>query len=301
MGRVIDGRAHAGKIRSEVAQRVAQLTDRGVSLRLHSLAVGEAPEVQLYSRNQRRGCEEIGVQYTHESLPWDTEEAELLGHLRSLNCNDEVTGIILQLPLPKQIDAQVVQTAIDPGKDVEGISPINLGRLYSEPNVMSPCTATGVISLLEREGVTLKGAEVTLVGASSIVGRPLLQMMLHRFATPTVCHIETRDLLRHTRQADVLVVAVGKARFITPEMIKPGATIIDVGINRVPRLDAAGEPVCNDQGKPLVETVGDVDFDAVLEVAGAVTPVPGGVGPMTVATLLSNIVRCHEQETRRFW
>ena len=301
MGRVIDGRVHARQLRKEVGQRVAELKARGIVLRLYSMAIGENSAVGLYTRNQRRACEEVGVAYTHETLPEDIEEAELLGNIRSLNCNRDVTGIILQLPLPDHIDPQVAQTAIDPGKDVEGVSPINLGRLYSEPDVMSPCTATGVILLLDREGVQFKGAEATLIGASSIVGRPLLQMLLHRLATPTVCHIETRDLAVHSRQADILVVAAGKPGIITADMIKPGAVVIDVGINRVTKLDPDGVPLLDGSGRPVVETVGDVDFEPVLEVASAVTPVPGGVGPMTVATLLTNIVRCHEQEERRWW
>jgi len=232
------------------------------------------------------------VQYELVELPRSTSQSQLLDEIDRLNADPSVTGIILQLPLPEHLDTAAAQYRIDPYKDVEGVNPANIGWLFYRQPILAPCTALAVNEMIRRSGATIRGAHAVVVGQSRIVGKPVTMFLLDQMATVTGCHIATRDLPAHTRQADILVVAVGQPRLIGPQHVKPGAVIIDVGINRVPSTDA--------DGRPTHRTVGDVDFQAVLPIASAITPVPGGVGPLTVAMLLRNTVEAaHKQLARR--
>jgi len=244
-------------------------------VRLVSLEVGQNPAAAVYVRNQQRAAAEVGIDMETMNLPLDTTEADLLGAIEKLNSRDDVSGMLVQRPLPPGIDPRTVQMAIAPQKDVEGMHPANMGTiLYKEP-LLPPCTAAAAQQLIVETGMDLRGAETVVVGHSEIVGKPIAVLLLHHLSTVTVCHIGTRNLVEHTRRADIVVVAVGKAGLVHGDMIKPGACVIDVGINQ------------GADGK----IVGDVDFDSVAEVAGFLTPVPGGVGPVTVAMLLRNTLR----------
>ncbi|MHC5020176.1 MAG: bifunctional 5,10-methylenetetrahydrofolate dehydrogenase/5,10-methenyltetrahydrofolate cyclohydrolase [Planctomycetota bacterium] len=272
--RLLDGKALAARIRSTLQGRIAQLREAGKPPSLVAVQVGEHPASEIYLRNQRRRCEDNGVAYRLDSLPGDASLAQVVEHLDGLGGDPAVTGIIVQRPLPAQVPGQALQIAIPPMKDVEGTNPINLGMvMYGRPTLMT-CTALAVQALIRESGIALRGAEAVVVGHSEIVGKPVALALLDALATTTVCHIATQDLAAHTQRADLLVVAVGKAGLITPAMVKPGAVVIDVGINRV------GD-----------KTVGDCEA-GVAEVASAITPVPGGVGPVTVAMLLRNTVEC---------
>jgi methylenetetrahydrofolate dehydrogenase (NADP+)/methenyltetrahydrofolate cyclohydrolase len=269
---IIDGRTLAKEIRGRLREARRALGDRRV--RLVSVEVGESPAASVYLRNQRRAADEIGIDLEARNLPTDLAEDELLATIRDLNHNVDVSGILIQRPLPVGIDPRRVQQAIDPRKDVEGMHPANMGSiLYQEPR-LPPCTAAAALELIQQTGIDLHGAETVVVGHSEIVGKPIAILLLHHLSTVTVCHIGTRNLAEHTRAGDILVVAVGKARLIRGDMVKPGAVVIDIGINQV-------------NGK----IAGDVDFDSVRDVAGHITPVPGGVGPVTVAMLLRNTLR----------
>jgi methylenetetrahydrofolate dehydrogenase (NADP+)/methenyltetrahydrofolate cyclohydrolase len=269
---IIDGRALAARIQEQLAAARQALGDRPV--RLLSLEVGESPAAVVYMRNQRRAAERVGIEFTARNLPTSTTEAELLAEIERHNADPTVSGIIVQRPLPVGIEPRRVQMAIDRRKDVEGMNPTNMGAiLYSEPR-LPPCTAAAAFELIKATGVDLRGAETVVVGHSEIVGKPIAILLLHHLATVTVCHIGTRDLSAHTRRADILVVAVGKPGLIHGDMIKPGAVVIDVGINQV-------------DGK----ICGDVSHQEADRVAGFITPVPGGVGPVTVAMLMRNTLR----------
>jgi methylenetetrahydrofolate dehydrogenase (NADP+)/methenyltetrahydrofolate cyclohydrolase len=287
---IIDGEAIAGKIKEQLKAQVADLTAKGNAPHLLALMVGDNPATRIYSKSQRKSCEEVGIRYTLEQLPDDTTGQGLEDRIKELNDDASVNGILLQMPLPKGVDARKLQAMIIPGKDVEGMNPANMGMVvYGRPR-LAPCTAMGAVELIKATGVELEGKEVTVVGHSEIVGKPVSLLLLDQFCTTTVCHIATRDLAYHTRNAEILVVAVGKAGLIRGDMIRPGAVVIDVGINRVPLKDENGNPVLTSKGKPKKVTVGDVVFDEAKEVASHITPVPGGVGPMTVAILLRNTV-----------
>jgi len=269
---IIDGRALAKGIRARLRDACARMGDRRI--RLVSIEVGESPAAAVYLRNQRRAADEIGIELEARNLPTDLAEDELIASITDLNRNPDVSGILIQRPLPVGIDPRRVQLAIERHKDVEGLHPANLGTiLYQEPR-LPPCTAAAAIEMVKHTGIDLHGAETVVVGHSEIVGKPIAVLLLHHLSTVTVCHIGTRNLAEHTRAADILVVAVGKAQLIRGDMVKPGAVVIDIGINQV-------------DGK----IVGDVDFDSVKDVAGFITPVPGGVGPVTVAMLLRNTLR----------
>ncbi|MHC4921704.1 MAG: bifunctional 5,10-methylenetetrahydrofolate dehydrogenase/5,10-methenyltetrahydrofolate cyclohydrolase [Planctomycetota bacterium] len=269
---LIDGRALAKQIRKRLKNARESLLDRPV--RLVSIEVGESPAAGVYLRNQHRAAEEIGIELCACNLPTDVTEHELVATITELNEDTSVSGILIQRPLPKGIDPRHIQIAIDPRKDVEGMHPANMGTiLYGDPK-LPPCTAAAAVELVQPTGIDLRGAEAVIVGHSEIVGKPIAMLLLHHLATVTVCHIGTRNLAAHTRGADILLVAVGKAGLIRGDMVKPGAVVIDIGINQV-------------NGK----IVGDVDFESVVEVAGHVTPVPGGIGPVTVAMLLRNTLR----------
>lgn len=270
--RVIDGKALAAGVRGRVAAEVAELRDRsGRSPGLATVLVGDDPASHLYVANKRRQCEEVGMRSLHHELAADVSQDELVALVGGLGADDEVDGILVQLPLPDAIDQDAVIAAIEPAKDVDGLTAGSAGLLAQGRPRLVPCTPAGVMEILSEAGVELSGAEAVIVGRSILVGRPLASLLLNANATVSVCHSRTRDLAAVCMRADVLVAAVGSPGLIGAEMVKPGATVVDVGTNRT------------DSG-----LVGDVDFEAVVEVAGAITPVPGGVGPMTIAMLLSN-------------
>ncbi len=315
---IIDGEAVAKSVLADVKTEAGQLVSKGAPAHLYAVQVGENPASRVYVRNQKASCEEVGITYTLDELPAETTQEALVEHIGKLNDSPDCTGIILQMPLPKEIDGRAVQAEIAPAKDVEGMSPANMGTVIAGDPYLGPCTAIGAVELvyslglecevdipdwveedIRRRGLVrgLYGKEVVVVGHSEIVGKPIGLLLLNQYCTVTTCHIGTRDLRAHTRGADILVVAVGKPGLITTDMIKPGAVVIDVGINRVPMLDESGNPVLNKKGKPRKKTVGDVDYESAAEVAGYITPVPGGVGPMTVAILLRNTVRAARAQT----
>jgi len=279
---IIDGKAVAARIRSDVATEVERLVADGVRPRLAAVLVGEPPAGRIYAQSQQKQCNSVGIEYELCHLPETTTQAELIERIVRLNGDPSVTGIMLHMPLPEAIDPPQVQFRIDPYKDVEGVSPANIGLVFYGEPIIAPCTALSVVELIRESGVTIRGAEIVVVGQSDIVGKPVTMFMLEQMGTVTGCHIATRDLSAHTRRADVLIVAVGKPGLITADHVKPGAVVIDVGINRIKVPDG--------KGGRISATIGDVDFASVAPVAGAVTPVPGGVGPVTVAMLLRNTV-----------
>lgn len=280
--RIIDGVALAAKIREEVAVRAAALTAKGIRPGLAVILVGENPASAVYVRNKVAACEKAGIASVKETYPADITEQALLERIEALNADPSIHGILVQLPLPPHIDAHKVIETIAASKDVDGFHVSNAGLLMTGNPLFRPCTPYGVMKMLESESVNLWGAVACVIGASNIVGKPMAMMLLAKGATVTLCNSKTRDLAAHTSMADVLVVATGRARMITGDMIKPGAVVIDVGINR------------QDDGK----LCGDVDFESAREVAGAITPVPGGVGPMTIAMLLVNTVEAAERASR---
>jgi methylenetetrahydrofolate dehydrogenase (NADP+)/methenyltetrahydrofolate cyclohydrolase len=271
---IIDGRRVAAQVRERVAADAAALRERtGHVAGLVTVLVGEDPASQVYVRSKIKACEEAGMASFHELMPETSSQAEVLAMVERYNADDRVDGILVQSPLPAGLDFKQVLERIDPAKDVDGFHPLNVGRLVAGRPGLVACTPAGVMELLDSTGLELEGADAVVVGRSDIVGKPVALLLLHRSATVTVCHSRTRDLPAVTRRADVLIAAVGRPRMITADMVKPGATVIDVGVNRTPEGLA-----------------GDVDFAAVEPVAGAITPVPGGVGPMTIAMLLRNTV-----------
>ncbi len=270
--RIIDGKAVGAAVRARVAEEVAAYeAERGRAPMLVTVIVGEDPASEIYVRSKHRACEEAGMRSAHHGLPAGTSENELLELVAELGMDRDVDGILVQLPVPDQIDPDRVVAAIDPAKDVNGLTPVNAGLLAHGMPGLVPCTPAGVMELLRHEGVELEGAEAVVVGRSKLVGVPVARLLLAANATVTMCHSRTRDLPGTCRRADVLVAAAGSPGLIGADAIKPGAVVIDVGTNRT------------DEGLR-----GDVDFDAAVEVAAAITPVPGGVGPMTIAMLLAN-------------
>ena len=273
--KLIDGVAISAQVKEAVRQAAAEIqAQTGKAPGLAVILVGDSAASQVYVRNKIRACEAAGFHSVSAHLPESTTEEELLARLDALNHDDSVHGILVQLPLPAHIDTRRVIEAISPRKDVDGFHVVNAGALMTGAPQLVPCTPLGVMTLLEHTGVPLRGAEAVIVGASNLVGKPQLHLLLQAGATVTLCNSKTRDLAAQTRRADVLVVAVGRPRMIRGDMIKPGAVVIDVGINRLA------------DGK----LTGDVDFDTAREVAGWITPVPGGVGPMTIAMLLQNTI-----------
>jgi methylenetetrahydrofolate dehydrogenase (NADP+)/methenyltetrahydrofolate cyclohydrolase len=278
--RIIDGKAIAAELRAEIAQAVGRLTAaHGLAPGLAVVLVGHDPASEVYVRNKSQSVQEAGMRAFDHRLPADTSEAELLALVARLNADAAVHGILVQLPLPPQIDAQKVLTAVDPAKDVDGFHPLNAGRLATGMPALIPGTPLACIRLARTVHSSLAGLEAVVLGRSNIVGKPLAQLLLAENATVTVAHSKTRDLPALCRRADLLFAAVGRPQMVRGDWIKPGATVIDVGINRI----------AGDGGKARL--VGDVAFDEAREVAGAITPVPGGVGPMTIACLLVNTVR----------
>ena len=283
MARIIDGKAHAAALREEAGRRARRMLElTGVQPGLSVVIVGDDPASRLYVRNKGEQAAAAGFRSETHTLPETTSQDELLDLVARLNLDPAVHGILVQLPLPAHMDAQAVLAAIDPAKDVDGFHVINAGRLAVGLPALVPCTPLGCLRLLKAELGQLKGLEAVVVGRSNIVGKPMAQLLLQADCTVTIAHSRTRDLPQVCRRADILVAAVGRAEMIRGDWIKPGATVIDVGINRVPSRDPAKAA----EGKTRV--VGDVAFEEAVEVAGAVTPVPGGVGPMTIACLLDN-------------
>jgi methylenetetrahydrofolate dehydrogenase (NADP+)/methenyltetrahydrofolate cyclohydrolase len=279
---IIDGTAIAAATRAEVARRVGELKKHGRKVHLTAVLAGASPAGELYARRQAEACQAVGIGYELRTLPGDASTDQVRQVIHGLNSDPAVTGIMLHLPLPRQLDETELQYQIDPVKDVEGVNPANIGYVVYGHTLIAPCTARAVIELIDSTGLNLRGAEAVVVGASEIAGKPIALLLAERMATVTLCHIATRDLGAHTRRAEVLVVAVGKPGLITAEHVRAGAIVIDVGINRIAAPDGTRK------------TVGDVDFEAVSQKAGHITPVPGGVGPMTVAMLLKNTLRSAE-------
>ncbi len=285
---LIDGVAVSKKVREEVTARCTALAARGIVPGLTVVLVGEDPASAVYVRNKEKGSREAGMNGATIRMPATTTEAELLAVVDQLNADDAVHGILVQMPLPKQINAQKVIRRIDPAKDVDGFHPVNVGKvLIGETDGFAPCTPAGVQVLLKEAGVDTAGKHVVIVGRSNIVGKPMASLLIQpgADATVTICHSRTPDLAWHTRRADIVVAAVGRPGTITGEMLKPGAVVMDVGINRIQ----------DPSTKSGTRLVGDADFASVSQVASKVTPVPGGVGPMTIAMLLLNTVRAAEQ------
>lgn len=277
---IIDGKTISAQVRQRVKHCVEQrLQQGGRAPGLAVVLVGNNPASEVYVGSKRKSCAEVGFKSLSYDMPEDTTEQQLLALIEELNSNPEIDGILVQLPLPRHLSAETIIEAIHPDKDVDGFHPYNIGRLALRMPVLQPCTPKGIMTLLKSTGSNLKGMEAVVVGASNIVGRPMSLELLLAGCTVTITHRFTKELENHVRRADLLVVAVGKANFIPGEWIKPGAIVIDVGINRLP------------DGK----LVGDVDFDGARERAGWITPVPGGVGPMTVCTLLENTLQAAEE------
>lgn len=295
---ILDGARVAEELKREVAEDVARMgREHGVRPCLVVVQVGDDPASTVYVTSKVRTSQELGLLSERHALPEDTTTDEILELVHKLNARDDVDGILVQLPLPKAVEEQRVIEAIDPMKDVDGFHPVNVGRLALGQQVIAPCTPAGIIELLERSGVTIGGAHAVIVGRSQIVGRPVAQLLLQRDATVTICHSKTRDLPSVTKQADILIAAIGRAGFIRGEHIKPGATVIDVGINRVTDKEMARELFGNEAEKRLdiiarrgSTLVGDVHPAEADRVAGRRTPVPGGVGLLTVAMLMRNTV-----------
>ena len=276
--KIIDGKALASAVRASVRPAVDALAARGVRPGLAVILAGDDSASRAYVRNKVNACAETGLRSEMHEFPAAVSERALLERIASLNHDPRVHGILIQLPLPGQVDAARALEAVSPAKDVDGFHPCNIGALVAGRPTLVPCTPAGVLRMLEHEGVPLAGRRAVVLGRSNIVGKPMALLLLQKDATVTICHSKTRDLRDITRDADILVAAMGRAKLVTADMVKPGACVIDVGINRLPDGSLAG----------------DVDFVAVKEVAGLITPVPGGVGPMTVAMLIANTVRAAE-------
>jgi methylenetetrahydrofolate dehydrogenase (NADP+)/methenyltetrahydrofolate cyclohydrolase len=296
MPKVLDGAAIAGAIKQEVAHEVRRLAGQGVRPGLAAVLVGHVPASEIYVKSKVQTCAELGL-FSDLITPADTVTTEdMFDVVGSLNDRDDIDGILIQLPLPKQVDTKALLDAVSPAKDVDGFHPVNAGRLQAGRPALAPCTPAGVIEILKRSGLPIAGRHAVVVGRSDIVGKPVAMLLLHQNATVTICHSKTQNLGEVTRAGDILVAAIGRPGFITPDMVKPGATVIDVGINRITMQEefdryfagnAKRQAAFEKRGSTIV---GDV-HPAAYEVAGAYTPVPGGVGPLTIAMLMSNTVR----------
>lgn len=283
--RILEGREFARQFKEDAGKKAAELKETyGMAPGLAVIIVGENPASQVYVRNKHKSCEELGIHSEVIAMPEETTKEELIARIDALNEDRKIHGILVQLPLPKQIAAHEAEilNRIDPAKDVDGFHPVNVGRLVTGEEGLVPCTPAGCIRMLELAGIPMDGKKAVVIGRSNIVGKPMFHLLLARNATVTVCHSHTQNLAEITRDADILVAAIGKPKFVTADMVKPGATVIDVGINRI-------------APKKLV---GDVDFEQVKEVAGAITPVPGGVGLLTVAMLMQNVVKAMEMQMK---
>lgn len=291
--KIIDGRQIAAQMREELKRRIAVLRQRGIQPGLAVILAGDDPASQSYVKSKAKACAEIGIYSVDNRLPAEISEEELLSRIEQFNRNERVHGILVQLPLPEHIDEMRVLMAISPEKDVDGFHPVNVGKMVIGQRCFLPCTPHGIVQMLVRSGVQLEGAEVVIVGRSNIVGKPLANLLIQKSrlgnATVTVCHTKTRNLAEHVQRADIVIAAAGRPRTITAEMVREGAVVIDVGVNRV-------EDPAAKNGYRLV---GDVDFESVQQKASMITPVPGGVGPMTITMLLYNTVESAERTAER--
>ena len=283
---ILDGNALAQKLRAGFKQEADQLAAQGIRPGLAVILVGEDPASQVYVRNKVNACAQAGFHSEKHSYPADVEAATVFAKIAELNADPAIHGILVQLPLPKHFDADAVLEAIAPEKDVDGFRAENVGALMQGKPCLIPCTPYGAMKFFEDAGITLRGKEAVIVGRSNIVGKPMAMLLMHAGATVTICHSQTQDLKAHCRRADILVAAIGKPKMITGDMVKPGAVIIDVGINRLQDGPDAGK-LC-----------GDVDFDSAKEVASYITPVPGGVGPMTITMLLANTLESAQRKRK---
>lgn len=279
MAQIISGKVVSTAVKGRIAAETAELAKKGIVPGLAVVIVGEDPASQVYVRNKEKACAEVGFYSEKHALPTETTQEELLALIHRLNNDRQIHGILVQLPLPKHLDAQPVIEAIAPEKDVDAFHPVNVGGLVTGTARFLPCTPAGIMEMLHSEQIPVEGKECVVIGRSNIVGKPMALLLLRENGTVTICHSRTTNLKEVCRRADILVAAVGRARFVTADMVKPGATVIDVGMNR------------DENGK----LCGDVDFDAVAEVAGYITPVPGGVGPMTIAMLMQNTLDAAKQ------
>lgn len=277
---IIDGKAISAKTKEELKTEVAALKEQGVSVGLAVIIVGDDPASRVYVNNKKRACELLGIYSEEYALPADTDMASLLGLIDELNNRSDINGILCQLPLPKHLDEKAVINAISPDKDVDAFHPVNVGKIMIGDFDFLPCTPAGVMRLIDETGVSIEGKNCVVIGRSNIVGKPMAMLLLHRNATVTICHSKTVNLSEITSKADILVAAVGRANFVTPDMVKDGAVVIDVGMNR-----PADGKLC-----------GDVDFEAVKDKCSYITPVPGGVGPMTIAMLMANTVTAAKKQ-----
>lgn len=275
MAQILSGKTVSARIKEEAAREAKALAAKGIHAGLAVIIVGDDPASRVYVNNKKKACEEVGIYSEEYALPEETSQEELLELIARLNDDDKISGILVQLPLPGHISEQCVINAILPTKDVDAFHPVNVGKIMTGDFDFVPCTPAGVMELIKESGIDVAGKECVVVGRSNIVGKPQAMLLLHQNGTVTICHSRTKNLAEKTRNADILVAAVGKPGFITGDMIKPGAVVIDVGINRI-------------APKKLV---GDVDFESAEKVAGAITPVPGGVGPMTIAMLMKNTLK----------
>lgn len=280
MAQIIDGKELAKNIREKLKDEVKELKNAEINPKLAVIMVGDDKASKIYVRNKSKACEDVGIAYEEYLLPAETKMEELLELIEKLNNDETVHGILVQSPLPQGLDANIAFRTISPKKDVDGFNPINVGKLSLNQNCFVSCTPFGVIKMLEAYNIQIEGAHAVVIGRSNIVGKPLVQCLLNKNATVTVCHSKTKNLKEITKQADILVAAIGKPKFVTQDMVKEGAVVIDVGINRM------------DDGK----LVGDTDFENIKEKASHITPVPGGVGPMTIAMLMHNVVKAAKQQ-----
>lgn len=277
---IIDGKAISAKTKEELKTEVSALKDKGVSVGLAVIIVGDDPASRVYVNNKKKACEQLGIYSEEYALPKETDMDSLLGLIKELNTRKDINGILCQLPLPAHLDEKAVINAISAEKDVDAFHPINVGKIMIGDYDFLPCTPAGVMRLLDESGVDIEGKNCVVIGRSNIVGKPMAMLLLHRNATVTICHSKTKNLSEITSKADILVAAVGRANFVTPDMVKEGAVVIDVGMNR-----PADGKLC-----------GDVDFAAVSEKCSLITPVPGGVGPMTIAMLMANTVTAAKKQ-----
>ena len=275
MSEILDGKAVSQKVKDNLKKEVEELKSKGIYPKLAVIMVGNDPSSKIYVRNKSIACQEVGIEYEEYLLDENTTMDELLDLINKLNQDDSVNGILLQSPIPKGLDINLAFRTIDPKKDVDGFNPCNVGKLCLGQDTFISCTPYGIIKILEEYGIDIEGKDAVIVGRSNIVGKPMMQCLLNKNATVTICHSKTIKLDQVTKKADILVVAIGKPKFITKDMVKEGAIVVDVGINR------------GQDGK----ICGDVDYDEVSKIASYITPVPGGVGPMTIAMLMSNIVK----------
>jgi methylenetetrahydrofolate dehydrogenase (NADP+)/methenyltetrahydrofolate cyclohydrolase len=293
--KIIDGKALATQIREEVKSGVEKLKEeKGIIPGLGVILVGENPASKVYVRNKARACEQVGIYSETIKLPEEISEKELIKQVNKLNEREDIHGILVQLPLPKHINSEKILLTISPDKDVDGFHPINVGKLTTGEETFYPCTPSGIIEIIKRQGIEIKGKEAVVIGRSNIVGKPVALLLLHNHATVTICHSRTIDLPNVAKRADILIAAVGRPSLVTDEYVKPGSIVIDVGINRIKKEDAS-EGLLNwrkaDFEKRGYTLIGDVDFLKVKDIAGYLTPVPGGVGPLTVAMLMKNTLK----------